>query len=460
MEYDKHTPELSAPPPETGLPPELPVLPPEFGQGSGSQPEAPKKRRLRQLLLIPALLLSVFLLFHGTKAPASIPTERTEPTDPFPMESSKPDAPASSGETEPAPSNEPAAPSLSGSLEIDPDGRGEAEFRFVPDPGDPRDYDLRVVLMGQQAYWEDESIGFSLVDDPASVPVTGDRENGYSVRYSGGTAAAMIPLSSQLSLYVVLEDQHSGKRWTIETNRVDAVAPEPEVETWPLAEGTLTITVYNDTTTYEFPSLVDAGDYQTLLAMETMPEAEFTDYVLPSPLIPEGYEFAGWVIHVNNPMDLSAEGNLFAEYNGDPPPEALLEGGFAFPVQGTLTREDVERVPPSEDGVRYVNVHAVWISAEPERELLFLDDGDGNVSAYGMELPMASEGYLYLCNYPVPEREGLVFEGWYDDSGNKVELLVCYFSFVPILENEDGSFGGYDWGSLVPVHLTAHWRPA
>lgn len=459
MEYYKHPPELSAPPPEAGPLPELELAapPPEFGQGSGPGPEAPKKRRLRQILLIPALLLSAFLFFHGTRAPATIPTE---PPESLPVESSEPDAPVSSVVTEPAPSTEPPAPSLSGSLEIDGDGRGEAEFRFVPAPGDPRDYALRVVRMGQQAYWAEESTGFSLVDDPASVPVTGDRENGYRVHYSGGTAAAMIPLSGQLSLYVVLEDQNSGEQWTVETNRVDAIDPTPEPETWPLAEGRLSITVYNDTTTYEFPSPVDAGGYLTVLARETVPEAEFTEYALPEALSPEGYDFAGWVIHVNNPMDLSAEGDLFGEYNGDPPPEALLEGSFAFPVNGSLTREDVERVPPGADGVRYVNVHAVWIRRETREPLLFLDDGEGKVSAYGMELPLASEGYLYLCNYPVPEREGLVFEGWYDGSGNKVELLVCYFSFVPILENEDGSFGGYDWGSLVPVHLTAHWRPA
>ena len=75
-----------------------------------------------------------------------------------------------------------------------------------------------------------------------------------------------------------------------------------------------------------------------------------------------------------------------------------------------------------------------------------------------MDSPIASEGYLYLCNYPVPEREGLVFDGWYDDDGKRVEMLVCYFSFVPMLRNADGSFAGYDWGSYVPVHLTAHWR--
>ena len=450
MEYYKHPLELQGPPPEPLHRPEqeLAAPPPEYGQGSGPVPEPPKKSRLRQLLLIPAILLIGFLFLHGTNNPAPISPEPTEPA-----------LPASSVALSSTESAALQPPTLFGSLEVFPDAQVQAEFRFVPDPGDARDYELQVALMGQEAYYEGETVGFSLVDDPCAVPVVGDREQGYSVSYSGGSAAAMIPLGAQLSLYVILEDQLTGERWTIVTNRVDAIEAESPYETWPLEDGKLTITVYNDTTTYEFPGNVDTGEVQTVLALDTMPESEFTEYLLPGALTPEGYEFAGWVIHVNNPMDLSSESNLFMEYNGDPPVEALLEGGYAFPVQGTLTREDVERVPPSEDGVRYVNVHAVWIVSEPEEELLFLDDGDGNVSAYGMDVPLASEGYLYLCNYPTPKREGQVFEGWYDSDGNQVELLMCYFSFVSTLKNEDGSFDGYDWGSYEPVRLTAHWRP-
>ena len=353
----------------------------------------------------------------------------------------------------------PKEPILSGSLQVASDGSAEAEFRFTPAPGDTREYELQVALMGQTAYQGEEIMGFSLVDDPRSVPVSGDRESGYSVSYSGGTAAAMIPRDAQLSLYVILEDLLTGERWTLETNRVDSVMPEKSYETWPLGDGKITIMVYNDTPDIVIPTNVETGTGLTVLATTTLPESEFDSYELPPARSPGGYDFAGWVIHVNNPMDLSSQTNLFAEYDGDPPVDALLgEDSFAFPVSGTLTKEDVERVPPSEDGVRYVNVHPVWIVRDPEEELILLDDGDGNVTAYGMESPIASEGYLYLCNYPVPEREGLVFDGWYDDDGKRVDMLVCYFSFVPMLQNADGSFAGYDWGSYVPVHLTAHWR--
>ena len=354
----------------------------------------------------------------------------------------------------------PREPILSGWLEAYPGGDAEAEFRFAPAPGDARAYQLRVVQAGQQVYDGGETMGLSLLDDPGSLAVTDDGEAGFLVRYSGGTAAASIPAGSQLSLYVVLEDQSSGERWTVETNRVDPVERISAYETWPLAEGKLTITVYNDTPDIFFPSPVQTDSYLTILAVDTMPESAFTEYALPAALTPEGYEFGGWVIHVNNPFDLSSESDLFAQYNGDPPVEALLgEGSFAFPVGGTLTREDLERVPPSEDGVRYVNVHPVWIARNPERDLIFLEDGFGETSAYGMESPLASEGYLYLCAYPVPTREGMVFEGWYDENGNRVDMLVCYFSFVPALWNEDGSFAGYDWGSYEPVRLKAHWKP-
>ena len=202
------------------------------------------------------------------------------------------------------------------------------------------------------------------------------------------------------------------------------------------------------------------GDYRTILAMDTLPEAEFTEYALPAALTPDGYSFGGWVVHVNNPMDLSSDADLFAVYNGDPPVEAMITAETdVFRVNGLLTREDVERVPPSQDGVRSVNVHAVWIEENPAMIQLELDDGFGNVAGYGQNTPMYSEGFLYLCCYPTPVHPGMVFDGWYDEAGNRVDLLVCYFSFTPALYDEEGTFLGYDWDSAGTVTLTAHWKP-
>lgn len=350
-------------------------------------------------------------------------------------------------------------PLLEGELTVYPGGDVDAVFRVVPVPGDPREYDLHVTLMGQTAYDGEETVGFSLVDDPSAVPVTGSRETGFEARYSGGSAAAMIPQGTQLSLYAVFEDANTGTRYTVETNRVDAVERIVPYETYPLGDGKVTITVYNDTLIYDVPSTIETESYVTILALDTLPESEFESYALPAAWTPEGYEFGGWVVHVNNPMDLSAGGDIFSEYGGDPPPEALTGGdSFVFPIYGSLTREDIERVPPGDDGVRYVNVHAVWIQRETDDPLIFLDDGEGNTTGYGMESPIASEGYLYLCCYPVPAADGREFDGWYDAEGNRVDLLSSFFSFASVLRNPDGSFAGYDWSHYEPIYLTAHWK--
>lgn len=456
MDQYKLPPELSSPPPEPNHRPELELaaLPPEFGQGSGPPPEpAEKKRRLRRLLSIPVLLLSGFLCFRGV----TLPPQPPEPAPPETTETLQTETAAATTETEPLPI--PADPELSGTLEAFPGGEVEAVFRFVPPAGEDRDYDFRVAAMGQRVAWEGETTGLSLLDEPWLLPVEGDGEQGYAVRYEGGSAAASIPEGAQLRLYLILEDQSTGERWEIETNPVDPVEQILPYETWPLGDGKLTITVYNDTPDITFPSAVQTEAYVTILDLVTMPESEFTGYELPSAYTPDGFDFAGWVVHVNNPMDLSAGTDVFSEYGGDPPPEALnREDNFVFRIYGPLTREDVERVPPAEDGVRYVNVHAVWIVQEPEEELILLDDGTGKVTAYGMESPLYSEGYLYLCNFPVPEREGLEFDGWYDENGKRVDYLVCYFSFVKPEYDADGSFVGYDWGSYEPVRLVAHWR--
>lgn len=352
-----------------------------------------------------------------------------------------------------------SGPILEGELYVYPGGDVDAYFRVRPVKGDSREYDLHVIQMGQTAYDGEETMGFSLVDDPGSMPVTGDSESGFEVHYSGGSAASMIPAGTQLSLYAVFEDANTGTHYTVETNRIDAVERVVPYETYPLEDGKLTITVYNDTLTFDIPSTVETDGYVTILAMDTMPESEFESYSLPAAWAPDGYEFGGWVVHVNNPMDLSAGGDVFAEYDGDPPPEALHgEDSFVFRVSGMLTKDDIERVPPSDDGVRYVNVHAVWIQRETDNPLIFLDDGEGKVTGYGMESPIASEGYLYICCYPAPKGTGREFDGWYDKDGNRVDLLSSYFSFVPPLYNPDGSFAGYDWSSYEPIYLTAHWN--
>ena len=537
--------------------PEQPPLPPEFGQtGQAAEPAAKKRRGLRELLAIPAILLLVFLFTHPlnaastpSKPAAPVPAQSAEPVpalpdgnsvgftlsyvvrdadevrysyavywtdpdgsanwpvsvyarltdengntaapeyDPDVWESSRalfeysiPSAglegeltwtltavytengqerqttmtlPLSDAETLPA------EPTLSGTLEVFPGGDVDAVFRFVPAPDDPHEYQLRVIHAGQEEHGgEDGIMGLSLVDDPGAMEVTGDKQNGYEVHYSGGSAAAMIPEGTQLLLYITLVDDADGKQYTIATNLVDAVERVSGYETYPLTDGKLVITVYNDTMAADVPSPVPVeDDPRTILFVDAMPESDFTEFALPSALAPEGFSFAGWAVHVHNPLDFDSDVDLFV-YGGDPPVDVLIApDSYVFPVSGTLTKEDVERVPPSDDGIRYVNVHAVWIEDDPETVQLYLDDGFGNVTGYGQNSPIYSEGFLYLCNYPVPEHEGLVFDGWYDENGSRVDMLVSYFSFTPMVCNADGSFAGYDWANKGAVTLTAHWKP-
>lgn len=356
----------------------------------------------------------------------------------------------------------PTEPTLEGRLEVFPGGDVEAVFRLIPAPGDTHEYQLKTVRSGQEVHGgEDELMGLSLVNDPVNeLPVTGDSRNGYEVRYSGGSGAAFIPKDTQLTLYVVLLDETDGTEYVIVTNPVDPVDRIYDHPVYPLGDGDVVITVYNDTTNFEFPNFpTDEDGYRTLLDSATIPEAEFAYYDLPSAWVPNGYEFWGWVVHVGNPLDPGGDRASLEGYQGDYPEEVMIpDGSYAFRVYGQLTKEDVERVPPSEDGNRYINVHAVWIESEPEQRLLILNDGMGGSVTYGSMVPMASEGFLYLCNYPVPTREGYEFDGWYDEDGNRVEMLVCFFSFTPVVYDSQGNFAGYDWTSTKTVTLTAHWK--
>lgn len=253
---------------------------------------------------------------------------------------------------------------------------------------------------------------------------------------------------------LTLHNRYTGRRYTICSDSVPAPG-----ENYPLGSGQIALTVYNDTTTFEFPSAATADGYLTVLDQKTIAEADFVSYTLPSPMTPSGYTFAGWVIHVGNPFDNGGSTESLKGYNGDPPVDLLVTPAtYAFAVGNTLTSVDIEKVAPSADGKRYVNVHAVWIETNPSQKLLRLDDGMGNVTEYGSMLPLASEGYLYLCRYPEPTREGYTFDGWYDSSGKRVDMLVCFFSFTPVVYDENGNFAGYDWTQSGVVTLTAHWK--
>lgn len=351
----------------------------------------------------------------------------------------------------------PPAPTLSATLERDPRS-DDIVFHAVllPQPGDDHEYELEVWNQGQIVYDGEETMGLSLGPDPREGVVEGSRETGYTFDYSGGCALGFLPEDLELSVYVSLRDASTGYIYYIESNRIET---GPNLPTYPLESGKVVITVYNDTTSFEYPSQIEGDDgYLTLLTTEVFDAASFESYELPDPLPPRGFTFAGWVIHVNDPFDYSSDAGLFEDYNGDPPRETMLnDENYAFPVEDILTREDLEKVPPDAEGNRFVNVHAVWYREDPNG-LLILNDGLGGTVHYSMEIPLASEGYLYLFRYPVPTHpDGLDFNGWYDEDGNRVDLLMSFFSFYEELRNEDGTFAGYDWNTTETVTLTARW---
>lgn len=322
------------------------------------------------------------------------------------------------------------------------DKNGEEVFRDYLDPD---------LVKGEKSF------------DPAKSPPWGEWPD-WSFSFSGSHGfydsssyrydADAVDRASGVYAELVLFNRYTGRKYTVKSDTV----PAPD-DSYPLGDGEIVITVYNDTTVFEFPTLVSSGGYLTVLERTTIAESDFTGYTLPSALVPDGYNFAGWVIHVGNPFTDDTFAELYGKYDGDPPVEDLLTGNYAFAVGSTLTVADIEKVPPSADGKRWVDVHAVWISPNPSQKLLYLDDGAGTVTGYAMDIPLASEGYLYLCRYPVPERDGYTFDGWYDADGRRVEMLVCYFSFTPMTYAPDGSFTGYDWSAgQQPITLTARWR--
>lgn len=234
------------------------------------------------------------------------------------------------------------------------------------------------------------------------------------------------------------------------------VETETPAPTYPLSDGIIVLTVYNNT--FDFTGIdwsnFTPGDELKVLLQQEIADAEFTPVTLPAAEPDEDdsswkYEFTGWALHYNADFDNGYDASSAVE-------------AFIRPVGDVITREDVEAVPPAADGTRYVNVHAMWCAGPSDDPLLalLLDDGMGNATLYEGETPYASEGFTYLAAFPVPERVGYRFTGWYDGDGNKVEYLT-YFEFYEnprLVETETSSYWDADWDHPVTVTLTAGWE--
>ena len=574
MEYYNHPPEYSPLPPEPELRPELELAapPPEFGQGTAAPVEETKpKRRLRQFLAVPAVLLVSFLCLHGVKPtvtplpPASTVPE-TAPSVPVETATEPPALPKGSvvfdveyavqseGEVlysysvySPHPSLDatqeqidayhgtpwpiavyaqvsdekgnackpesdpdlwedsrsrfeysipsaglegeltltltaiytedgeercttwsgpvaelPIMPFTYATLEAFPGGTIKFTATLQPNSWDDHEYDLYIDGIGQIVYDGDETMGLSLTNELMGDHVEGDREHGYTVQYEGGSALTMIPEDTELAVRLILRDMSTGYLYTIDSNRVSPAESAVVTPTYPLENGTIVLTVYNDTFDFDVPTVVPNDEYKTILAQVTIEEADFADYTLPAPIAPPAFfSFNGWVVDYGNAFDNGYHREGLYD-DGEPSVDQLIsEDNFCFSLEeAILTREAVERIPVSDDGIRYVNVHATWKVDDPGASSmrLNLDDGAGETIHVSIDHPMMSEGTLYLCQYPVPEREGMSFEGWFDENGKQVQMLNAWYSFTGTITNPDGSFGGYT-GEPIAVTLYAHWKP-
>lgn len=203
--------------------------------------------------------------------------------------------------------------------------------------------------------------------------------------------------------------------------------PPAQQETYPLA-GTLYCTAYNDTF---------GPDGQPLLLWDDMAvelsRLEDAPLALPQPQQPElaGAVFLGWVGRYD-----TADGKVY-RLMSDP-----------------LTAADAAAIRPDEGGDRHLVLRAAWRGDGTGRHpwQLTLDDGEAAVE-YDAAVPMYSGGLVYLCAYPVPEREGWRFAGWCDADGVLVETLPASAFFGE-------KNGETDWSAPRVVTLYARWETA
>ena len=224
--------------------------------------------------------------------------------------------------------------------------------------------------------------------------------------------------------------------------------------TWPLeGDAEMLIVVFNNE--YYFDG---EGWGPRILLQEVVRESEFTDMELPAPAI--DYDDYSWV-----PAGYVIDYNYDEDPNYDPTSE--IEPFVVVLESNVLTRADVERIPRNPDGHRYIFIHVMWRCIAPEQYenweyklKLILYDGYDARTVWEGDTPYASMGHTYLAAFPVPEREGYEFTGWYDAEGNRVDFLT-YFDFFEnkrLVTDEYGTYWDADWDKHIEVELTAGWR--
>lgn len=266
-----------------------------------------------------------------------------------------------------------------------------------------------------------------------------------------GAEAGQTKMPAQTTEEVQTPDENGENRDGRENDQVQSVTAETETDVaiagrsepidgqYPLEGGILYYKIYNEThlanpTADAWERILEEGEIsiEQLLAGEVI--------TLSQPEIPDGFEFLGWAAHFSGEKETYPKWSLLTE---------------------SVTAEDALRIKPDEDGNRSLDIHAVWRTRDPEawQIMMVLDANGGTIEGqpsqiYNTLTPKYSGGTVYLCGYPVPEREGYHFAGWYlttDEGDILVETLPASRFFA-----EKG--GEPDYSQPIELHFVAEWK--
>ncbi len=221
--------------------------------------------------------------------------------------------------------------------------------------------------------------------------------------------------------------------------------PEPTFTPTPtpvVLTGRIHIVVYADVFSM---NLGGRGYDNAVLADETFDADSFTEYALPPLPTQDGYTALGYVLFADSSMHYLED--LYFELA-----QPYAVGSVA--LDGVVTADDLGVVPLNDAGVREAEVHTVWLS-DSGSYVLECYDGDEPIASYPVAFPMDSETLIYLAAFPKPEREGLIFNGWCNALGNRIDAVTYFDFFEPL--NPAPTLEDRNWRKPIPCKVYATW---